>query len=159
MWMRILLCAGMLGLGSTALLAEERPGEPPLDPAEADAAPFQAPTLPEPETPAHAGPSVIENVEPQPALSPPPGVGLVASPPVAVPAADCPCRKTAFGQGLQGFVPPSGVLPWGTPDAVYVPPGPARPVVGDWHVRHPYYNDRRPWYTPGPASINRTILW
>lgn len=27
------------------------------------------------------------------------------------------------------------------------------------HIRYPYYSYRRPWYYPGPASNNVTIVW
>lgn len=49
----------------------------------------------------------------------------------------------AYAQpGLETF-PPLGMLP-----------GP----VG-LHTRYPYYSYRRPWYTPGPASLNVNIIW
>ena len=32
-------------------------------------------------------------------------------------------------------------------------------VADGMHVRYPYYSYRRPWYTPGPASQNVSILW
>ena len=31
--------------------------------------------------------------------------------------------------------------------------------AGGLHERFPYYSYRRPWYTPGPASLNVTIVW
>ena len=30
---------------------------------------------------------------------------------------------------------------------------------GMLHERYPFYSYRRPWYTPGPASQNVTIVW
>jgi len=27
------------------------------------------------------------------------------------------------------------------------------------HIRNPYYNDRRPWYTPGPGARTVSIVW
>jgi hypothetical protein len=49
------------------------------------------------------------------------------------------------------------------PEAYWSPYGPMHGFVavpaGELHVRHPYYSYRRPWYTPGPASLNVTIVW
>jgi hypothetical protein len=33
------------------------------------------------------------------------------------------------------------------------------PPTDLFHVRYPYYSYRRPWYTPGPGSVNVTIIW
>ena len=33
------------------------------------------------------------------------------------------------------------------------------PQAGPIHVRHPFYSYRAPWFTPGPASLNVTIVW
>ena len=27
------------------------------------------------------------------------------------------------------------------------------------HLRHPFYNDRRPWYTPGPGARTVSVVW
>ncbi len=35
--------------------------------------------------------------------------------------------------------------------------GPSYPAGS--HIRQPYYSYRRPWYHPGPATVNRNILW
>lgn len=45
-------------------------------------------------------------------------------------------------------------LSWGAPPGVLAPA-----PVGGIHQRYPYYSYRRPWYTPGPASHNVTIIW
>lgn len=37
----------------------------------------------------------------------------------------------------------------------YLGPAP----IGGIHPRYPYYSYRRPWYPPGPASANVTIIW
>ena len=42
-----------------------------------------------------------------------------------------------------------------TGDDVVVGPG----WAGQLHVRYPYYSYRRPWFTPGPKSLNVTIVW
>lgn len=36
---------------------------------------------------------------------------------------------------------------------------PSTVPAGALHSRYPYYSYRRPWYTPGPASLNATIVW
>jgi hypothetical protein len=45
-----------------------------------------------------------------------------------------------------------------------VPPPPLgliqpQAYAGGLHERFPYYSYRRPWYYPGPVSLNVTIVW
>jgi hypothetical protein len=86
------------------------------------------------------------------------------------------CHPHAFDQP-QGYSPPdgayhavspmpnSGVLPFGAAPQ-FAPRHPAfyaevigAPPTDLFHVRYPYYSYRRPWYTPGPGSVNVTIVW
>ncbi len=82
----------------------------------------------------------------------------------------------AFDQP-QGDYPPDGYdhAGWSMPGSGLLLPGdapqfgPRHPafyaeVIGApptdlFHVRYPYYSYRRPWYTPGPGSVNVTIVW
>ena len=76
-----------------------------------------------------------------------------------------PCQT---GAGMMGVPPfPAGMA--GPPEQYPFPPGlpgPGGPhgylgpaPIGPLHPRYPYYSYRRPWYTPGPASLNVTIIW
>lgn len=71
--------------------------------------------------------------------------------------------------------PANPYLPAGAPTAPYAPFVPGDPALGPLggpmptgmfpgmgvglHARYPYYSYRRPWYTPGPASLNVNIIW
>ena len=39
------------------------------------------------------------------------------------------------------------------------PMGSAAGGTAGEHLRHPFYNDRRPWYTPGPGARTVSIVW
>lgn len=45
------------------------------------------------------------------------------------------------------------------PGVYYRPEAVVPPVNDGLHLRAPYYSYRRPWYPPGPASVNVTIVW
>lgn len=83
-------------------------------------------------------------------------------------------------QGSGGYLPVQAspvnpYLPAGAPVAPQAPYIPGDPALGPLggpmssgmfpgmgmglHARYPYYSYRRPWYTPGPASLNVNIIW
>jgi len=123
----------------------------PSAPALKSPTPPEPPAEPAPETPPPFVPAPI----PPMAIS---GAPVVASPLLApVPAPGCACgRGAAIPHLAYGFVP--GVPAaygsgWAASD------GPAAFAGGGLHNRYPYYSYRRPWYSPGPSSVNVTILW
>jgi hypothetical protein len=78
-------------------------------------------------------------------------------------APECPCGRNhpmqTPGATVYSFRPHGafyGHPPAMPPMGVYGYTGAAADGV---HPRYPYYSYRRPWYTPGPASRNVTILW
>lgn len=78
----------------------------------------------------------------QPATPAPESLAPAEPFPAAIPPAPLmPDHASPYGFGVQ---PPMGWM---------------SPPVGGLHVRHPYYSYRRPWFTPGPASLNVTIIW
>lgn len=77
---------------------------------------------------------------------PPSGPGYPANPPLPVVAPIVP------GASAGGVMVPYD------PYAIPVPAA-ILPPVGGLHNRYPYYSYRRPWFTPGPASRNVTIIW
>jgi hypothetical protein len=115
------------------------------------------PTLPE-------SSRVVPNEEPEAkadnAVSPPPPVPSLASPaaiksgatksPAPVAARECPCDQVRIAAATESLGPPEFT------DRLVAPPV---PHVGGLHDRYPYYSYRRPWYSPGPVSMNVTIPW
>jgi hypothetical protein len=118
------------------------PPEPPVE-----GAPMAAPAIP-------ATPSSAPVAAP---MVPPPSDCAPAPRPVVVvpaPAMGCACNR-----GAAGGVVPLGAGMAGPAGYGYGPPYTAVSAVGGLHDRYPYYSYRRPWYSPGPASVNVTILW
>jgi hypothetical protein len=81
-------------------------------------------------------------------------------PTVTSPAAESavvqPSTPTTAAPVMIGTYPP----PPGHPGGVWYRPEAVVPPTNDGlHLRYPYYSYRRPWYPPGPASINVTIVW
>src|SRR5262245_48107894 len=97
----------------------------------------------------------------EPAIpSPPPPTPLETGPPQSPPRAknpadSAPAPNATSTSPLPALYCPPGVDPgvWYRPEAV-VPP-----ANEGLHLRYPYYSYRRPWYPPGPASVNVTIIW
>jgi hypothetical protein len=98
------------------------------------------PAIPVPPTPTPAATATATSI-PLPNHTHSPAVSA-AAPTGAVPAAHCPTGYLSNDPGV-----------WYRPEAV-VPP-----ANDGLHVRYPYYSYRRPWYPPGPAGLNVTIIW
>lgn len=91
-------------------------------------------------------------IETAPIASPPlptfttPSAGSAAPRPAPLvttyPAANCPPAVLPYDPGV--YYRPEAVIP---------------PANDGLHVRYPYYSYRRPWYPPGPQSLNVTIIW
>lgn len=91
----------------------------------------------------------------------------VRQPPIVV----SPPRSNSPPQSYSQSIPAYGSDPqatqiWGMPiDGDGINPAGAEGLIvgpsysGGMHIRHPYYSYRRPWYTPGPASLNVDIVW
>ena len=94
-------------------------------------------------------------------------------------ASDSPAYSLPYGMPLDSSMYSAVEPPLVSPQGYYVPytgvgvnmvaPGmafphgyPGVPSFGPapgLHARYPYYSYRRPWYTPGPASLNVNIIW
>lgn len=169
-------CAGVLAVATVypALSSDVPPpsADVPVPPAveswtappPAEVEPPAPEMIPTPAPPMHV-PATIPAAMPQPIPT------LIESEAHAAPA-DCPCHDAPPSTEvvLDGYapqVPPQYSVPSqnvyggyggaGVYGAMSFPQAP--PVSGGLHERYPYYSYRRPWYTPGPASLNATIVW
>jgi hypothetical protein len=142
------------------------PGLPPLK-SNDDKPAEPANEKPAPVTPPAAPSSVVV---PAPLDCPPvvapvnpcgPAVQPAPLPSYSCPGVAGPMGGPADGPGFNGASYGPG------PGANFAPgpviythvPGSFYPNVDGVHARFPYYSYRAPWYTPGPASANVTILW
>ena len=66
-----------------------------------------------------------------------------------------PMQVYYYQQPLQ-FQSPAQSLP---PGALYMQSGGGPAYHGGHHKRYPYYSYRRPWYSPGPHTMNSIIVW
>jgi hypothetical protein len=103
----------------------------------------------------------------EPPVPLPPETRAIETAPVASPAVPTPALPSA-GSAATSRLPtvsaapsqycPPAVVPFDS--GVYYRPEAVIPPANDGlHVRYPYYSYRRPWYPPGPQSLNVTIIW
>ena len=103
--------------------------------------------------PSDAGVIPPAPVETRPAL---PSHGRQPRSTASEPPAPLPGPQIVPNAGASAWIAPVAPLTW---DTAYVPQAVVPPTNGGLHVRHPYYSYRRPWYPPGPPSLNVTIVW
>jgi hypothetical protein len=102
------------------------------------------PAIPVPPEPSVTETAPIESVPvPTRAQAPAPSA-VVPAPPTSAPAAALYCPPGVAVNDLGVWYRPEAVVP---------------PANEGLHLRYPYYSYRRPWYPPGPASVNVTIIW
>lgn len=94
-----------------------------------------------------AAPPIVTTPAPRAVISP-------VAPPVTY-AAPMQSSYYAPPQDYTSNYPTGSQLPqWTDPPRL-----PSAAPAGSLHQQFPYYSYRRPWYTPGPASLNATIVW
>ncbi len=157
------------------------PAQAPLpNPPAVTAQPDTTATVPNPVNPTGSLPPVIPATSPALNVPPPPVPSVqVTAEKVVVPPSTSRMEQETLPQApvpiyehrvMQSYPAPQRIIyhasPWGVPSHVYgIDPAGAEGVfvgpstAGRLHVRYPYYNYRRPWYTRGPASLNVDIIW
>lgn len=100
----------------------------------------------------------VEPAIPVPPTPTPIETAPVESIPVPTPAVSAAAPFTTSTSSVPAAGCPSGFLP-NDPGVWYRPEAVVPPANEGLHLRHPYYSYRRPWYPPGPASVNVTIIW
>jgi hypothetical protein len=162
-------------LPDPALSAEPIPFDNPVSPPSsamsktAPSVPWQAPTMPgnaplnlpsatfaAPQFTVPSVPPVMQALPQVQANTAAPFAGIGSAPQALAGGSD-----PAMPYGM-GPVPGVGI-PLGIPGAPaaamdFASPGFGAPAPGV-HVRYPYYSYRRPWFTPGPRSVNVNIIW
>lgn len=136
----------ILAMGVDSLAQERVVPAPPADTTEAVPAEVVPPPklVPPPALPPEPGPSLP--VPDAPAVAPAP-----VHPPAPI-AEPRPVTKPHPASATPYYVPNQRHIRY-LPESVI--PG----TTGGLHLRYPYYSYRRPWYRPGPASVNVTIIW
>ncbi|REJ76761.1 MAG: hypothetical protein DWQ29_15585 [Planctomycetota bacterium] len=114
--------------------------------------------------PADATDSPPDAIVPPPKLVPSPVLPPAPGPATPLPKTDAPeVIREPFVPREQSVRPaPVTVAPYYVPNQRhirYLPESVVPGTTGGLHLRYPYYSYRRPWYRPGPASVNVTIIW